>query len=106
MKGTYILDDGGLVVACPDVHIWGKWLESSEAERIVSNEDTPGGRVSTIFIGLDMNPARVSGRLPAPPPLLWETRVMSGPLLGDQERYSSRTDAEAGHKRMVEKVLE
>ncbi len=104
MTGTYVLNARGTPVRCDDVLVWAKWLGASEKLRTVANKETPGGRVSTIFIGLDMNLVRLSG--PATPPLLWETRVMSGPLLGDQERYCTREEAEAGHKRMVEKVLE
>ena len=37
-------------------------------------------------------------------PLLFETMVFGGPLDGEQERYSTWNEAEAGHKLMVERV--
>lgn len=82
MSKTYILDDDGEPELCEDVLVWGKWLGEAEDKRIVANEETPNGRVSTIFIGLDMRPLTQDEL----PPVLWETRVMSGVLYGEQDR--------------------
>jgi hypothetical protein len=53
--------------------------------------------VSTVFLSL--NHSFTDG-----PPLVFETMVFGGPLDGEQDRYSTRADALAGHARMVERV--
>jgi hypothetical protein len=57
----------------------------------------PGVEVSTVFLSL--NHSFANG-----PPLVFETMVFGGPLDGQQDRYSTRADALAGHARMVELV--
>lgn len=56
--------------------------------------------VSTVFIGLDYNFC-VEG-----PPIVFETMIFHGPLAGEQERYSTWEEAEAGHKRWVRRVID
>ncbi len=53
--------------------------------------------VSTVFLGLDHGYG--DG-----PPVLFETMVFGGPLDGEQVRYKTWEQAEAGHTAMVQTV--
>lgn len=65
--------------------------------RHVGIDEIGASTVSTVFLGLDH--AHNGG-----PPVLWETMVFGGDLDGEQERYTSRADAVAGHAAMVARV--
>jgi hypothetical protein len=65
--------------------------------RVALDAVFPGVEVSTVFLSL--NHSFANG-----PPLVFETMVFGGPLDGQQDRYSTRADALAGHARMVELV--
>ena len=103
----YILDDKGEPLALNgdiremDLTEWGKFMEN--AKRHVGDETIDGIRISTVFLGLDHN---FSDEGPA---VLWESMLFckegNHPLHNDCLRCSgSREQAEAMHKRMVEKV--
>ena len=96
MTAKYTLVDGKPRLE-PDVMKWAVWMEGADEERVVAADAVGGSRVSTTFLALDHNFA-------GGPPLLWETMVFGGPLDGEQERYTSRDDALAGHRRWVEHV--
>lgn len=89
----YILNAKGEPERCESLLEWGAWFE--RADRHVAVTELPGGgRVSTVFLGLDHG-------WDGGPPVLWETMVFG---LGDQEisrRYRSRHDAEVGHEQLV-----
>ena len=55
--------------------------------------------VSTVFISLDHS-------FGDGPPLLFETLVFGGPLDDECERYSTKAEAEEGHTKWVQRVLE
>ena len=96
MNDKYILKNK-IAVPVENVLEWGHWFET--ADRIVKQETLSHGYyVSTVFLGLDHNFG--SGK-----PLLFETMVFKGKDMGDldMERYSTWEEAEAGHKKMVEK---
>jgi len=99
--GRYILD-GHKPVEEPDLLKWGMWLET--ADRCVALTDFPGVRISTVFLGLDHN-FSISG-----PPILFETMIFTArdddPLYGEMDRYSTWEEAEAGHIRMINRVIE
>lgn len=99
MKGDsmlkYVLDGAGEPVEEPDALKWGNWFE--DADRHVGCTPIGDVKVSTVFLGLDH--AFTGG-----PPVLWETMVFGGPLDGEQDRYTSRADAEHGHTEMVKRV--
>ena len=96
--GKYVLNDAGEPVEEPDVLAWGLWMQS--AHRHVADEaPIPGVRVSTVFIGLDHN-------FGDGPPLLWETMIFGGAYDQETWRYTTRAEAEAGHRRAVERVIE
>ena len=56
-------------------------------------------RVSTVFLGLDH-------RFEDGPPVVFETMCFGGSLEGNEERYSTKAEAEAGHARWVQKARE
>jgi len=88
MIGQFILGpDGRTPVAEPDISKWGLWLET--ADRSVQKTAFGEVEVSTVFLGLDHS---FGGR-----PMLFETMIFGGPLDGYQERYSTWSEAEAGH---------
>jgi hypothetical protein len=77
-----------------DIHTWARFFENIDNRRI--GEDVIGNvRVSTVFLGLNHN-MRMTGD-----PVLFETMIIGGPLDSSQWRYTSYTDAEAGHQEAV-----
>lgn len=91
----YILD-GHKPVIEKDLMKWAAWLE--DADRSVGKtEISKDVSVSTVFLGLDH-------QFGEGPPLIFETMVFGGPLDQYEERYSTWEEAEAGHKRWVEKA--
>jgi len=87
----YILKKKELVPV--DLMTWAKWFET--AERHIGDDTINGVRISTVFLGLDHNWG--DG-----PPLLFETMTFGGKE-EEQERYATYEEAEAGHKKFVEK---
>jgi len=94
MNGKYKLE-GHEPVPVDDLLEWGAWLQT--ADRHVALDIFGDVRVSTVFLGLDHS-------FGGGAPLLFETMVFGGPLDGEQERYHTWDEAEAGHKLMIEKV--
>ena len=94
----YMLDAAGNPVRVPDTLTWGLWYET--ADRQVARTEVGVATVSTVFLGLDHR----SGPRDPDLPILWETMVFDGALDGEQERYTSRAAALAGHAAMVERV--
>lgn len=92
----YILDDAGNAVPVPvaALAVWAKRPHSSR----VAREEIGDVLVSTIFLGIDHNFSEHGS------PVLWETMVFGGAHDQAQERYTSKTDALAGHARWVAKV--
>lgn len=92
--GEYYILDGHKV---KDVNLmtWAKWFETND--RHVADEKIGDVRISTIFLGLDHS-------FGSGPPLLFETMVFGGPLDQEMDRYSTREEAEKGHKEMIDKV--
>lgn len=110
--GKYTLK-GHEAVPCEDICKWSEWLESADRHvgktdigipawkfwlgRILKIKHWEPTRISTVFLGLDHS-------FGDGPPMLFETMIFGGSLDGEQERYSTWDEAEAGHKRWVEKV--
>jgi hypothetical protein len=67
------------------------------AEMLLDAFDGTVIRVSTVFLPIDHNWA-------GGPPILFETMVFGGPEAWDgwQDRYTTLSDAKAGHDRIVE----
>lgn len=98
MPGQYILNEKGEPEPCDDLIKWAKWLETA-TDRTVAKDKAGDAEVSTVFLGLDHSFGQG-------PPLLYETLVFGGPMEGEQERYSTKEQAEAGHKRILAAVRE
>jgi len=104
MSDKYILV-GQTPVPCEDLMEWARWYET--ADRHVFDESTVTHRVSTVFLGLDHNFQRLI--MGVGEPLLFETMVFCQheskcDLDGEMDRYSTWSEAEAGHHAMVERV--
>lgn len=92
----YILaEDGKTPVVCEDMHEWGRWMQDAKARKVALTV-IPGGRISTIFLGLDH-------QYGDGPPLLWETMYFEGDSFKDLacERYTTYEEAVIGHAEMV-----
>ena len=94
---NYILDESGNPKPCEDIAEWARWFCDSDEQRIVAKSHIGESKVSTVFLGLDH-------QWGDGPPLIYETMVFGGDLDGEQNRYSTREEAESGHKDMVAKV--
>ena len=88
---------GHEIVPC-DAFTWGMWHGMSNC--VISRDEVGEVIVSTIFLGLN----RESD--PDSPPLVFETMVFGGSYGDYQERYTTYTQAEAGHRRIVEMISE
>jgi hypothetical protein len=99
MSDKYILDSAGNPEPAPSLMAWANWFDGNRDKRRVGDDTVGDVRVSTVFLGLDHS-------FGGGPPLLYETMVFGGPLDGEQERYSTRAEAEAGHATMLARVTE
>jgi hypothetical protein len=93
----YILNDKGEIVPTSDPIEFAKSFECAETQSM--KDEVYGVLVSTVFLGINHQYD------PNGPPLVWETMVFG--LKGQEDRpirYSSKAEAEEGHKRMVELV--
>jgi len=93
--GHYILR-GKEPVPASDTLEWGRWFENKDNRRVAFDKVEDEAEVSTVFVGLDHG---FGGT-----PLLFETMVFGGKLDGEQDRYSTWEEAEAGHKAIVGRV--
>jgi len=73
---------------------WSRLFSDAQYRRVALDE-TPNGKVSTVWLGLDH---AFSERAM---PLIFETMVFGGPLDGECERYAFEEDAVAGHAAML-----
>jgi hypothetical protein len=94
MSRYYILE-GRIPVQCDDVLEWGKWYRT--AERVVAQESVGEAIISTVFLGFDHGWGDLK-------PIVFQTMVFGGLLDQEHERYYTWEEAEAGHKKMVERV--
>ena len=101
MNDYYILNDAGQPVQAKTVIEWAEWFEKADVDRrIALDEITPNVKVSTVFLGLDHR-FGMSGD-----PIIFETMIFGGPIDGHMRRYSTRFEAEEGHKDMVKLAKE
>jgi hypothetical protein len=73
-------------------------LEDAQSRRVASDMIMPGLSVSTVFLALDHS------MFDGEPPVLFETLVFSDEEsgeTGEQRRYTSWAEAEAGHAEVV-----
>jgi hypothetical protein len=91
VNDKYILDTNGNPEKEPDVLKWAKWFE--RGQRKIAWTWTKGGRISTVFLGLDH-------------PLLYESLIQDGPREGEIHRYATHEEALDGHLRLVGELRE
>lgn len=104
----YILDAHGDPQVCEDLFTWTHWMETHRGLLHVADTRFGAVRVSTVFLGLDHGFgafAEALGWEPGPP-ILYESMVFGGPLDGEQWRYATRAEADAGHTALCIAVTE
>ena len=101
MSGYYILDDEHNVVGPVALQAYFEWCRTGFKTKRRVNETTVGDVwVSTVFLGLDHRFGDLDSA-----PIVFETMTNDGEgHWGNQERYTTWKDAEAGHARMVAKI--
>lgn len=92
------------VIPVDDVIEWGAWMEETRENdgRRVGSDNVNGHWVSTVFLGVDH-------QYGDGPPLVFETMVFpSEENMREEymERYSTLEEAEAGHARAVQGVMD
>mgnify|MGYP001599867616 CR=1 FL=1 len=94
-RPRYYARDGSLLLG--GTLEWARLLEDESVRRVAFTKLPSGAVVSTVWLGLDHN-------FGAGPPLIFETMVFGLPDGEEpQERYSTETEALAGHKAMCAK---
>lgn len=73
-----------------------RFLEDDTPRRVVGLTHVGDARVSTVFLCLDHG---YEGE-----PVLFESMIFGGPLDGEQCRYHTWEEAEAGHAELVERA--
>ena len=88
---------GREVVPCSRA-VFCRLLDHPWARIVARHRLADGVEISTVFLGLN-HAWTIDG-----PPVVFETRVFGGPLDGQQDRYYTFGEAEAGHAEMVARV--
>lgn len=84
----------------PDGKIEPCSLDETEwSKRWQIKTNVEGHLVSTIFLAADVS---IRGDYPA----LFETLIFGGPLSGEVERYATKSQAEIGHEKWVDRLRE
>lgn len=112
MLDQYILE-GHKAVPCDDILKYGNWFKEANKRVAKTEIGIPAWKfwlgkllkikrwepvkILTVFLGLDY-------RFGDGDPLLFETMIFGGELDEEQQRYTTWGQAEAGHKKWVEKV--
>lgn len=97
MSIYYKLDENGNPQ--PMGHDLSAWLKEMRKNRRVAFDEVGVSTVSTVFCGVDRSLGRG-------PPLVFETMVFGGVLDGSEQLYSTREQALAGHKQLVQRAKE
>lgn len=92
---SYILDENRNVIPAADLKSWARWFES--ADRVVAQNQIGPYWISTVFVGVDHR------HFGDGPPIVFETMVFADGDPGEQYRYCTWTEAEAGHEAMAAK---
>lgn len=91
----WALDEDGEPYPVHGVREWAGAFEPTYGQRVVGDDLAWGFvRVSTVFLGIDHGFGRGA-------PVLFETMTFGGPFDGDQDRYHTRAEAVAGHRRTL-----
>ena len=104
--GQYILDENGNAVQAKGLLSWGRWMQERGDQHILARDQIGNSLVSTVFLGLDHTHYLLvsSDNLDSATykPTLWETMIFGGQHDQFQNRYTSREDALAGHRKIVQ----
>lgn len=106
MSDFYILNDNHEPVSVADVLEWARWMEGGamhgiDRRRVAHTQLAEGDiSISTVFLGVDHNHARHFGGRDSRP-ILFETMIFGGLHDGEQWRYHTWSEAEAGHAAAV-----
>ncbi len=93
MNKKYIMDKDGNPVICESLTEWAEAMEIGN--RRIAEDLLPNGvSVSTVFLSIDH---AFNGGLP----VLFETMIFGGPHDQWQDRYHTKDEAVAGHRRVV-----
>jgi hypothetical protein len=95
IMSEYYKLNGKEVVECDNLLDWAKWYET--ADRIVKKDKIGDAEVSTVFLGLNHG---WDGKI-----LLFETMIFGGEFDDFQDRYETWEEAEIGHQKAIEKIL-
>jgi hypothetical protein len=95
-RDWYILDASGNPIPVTNASQMDEFWQS---DRHIGNTERDGIQVSTVFLGLNHSFGHIG------PPVLWETMIFGSEFDGEQERYTSRSAALAGHAAWVAKVF-
>ncbi len=88
--------EGKKVVKCEDLLKWGKWY--AKADRTVAKTKKNNVGVSTVFLAFtnSLNESHL---------LFFETMVFGGEHDGEQWRYATWEEAEAGHAKVCKEIF-
>jgi len=95
MAFCYYVLDNHTPIPATSVLEWGAFLEKDENRIVALTGVCDDAHVSTVFVGLDHNFLGVG------PPLLFESMIFGGAHDGEQRRYATWAEAEAGHAEFV-----
>ncbi len=96
----YILKDGKPIPV--SFEEWAKWFDT--ADRVIERTMLDDGTIiGTWFISYDSYDSLWGD---GTKPSLFETTVIGGELDGEMERYTTLSEAKAGHAEMVQRVKE
>lgn len=93
-KAKYYILVNKVPVKIEDTMEWCKWILANDENRYIAKDIVCDCRIITFFFGM------ITESLPK----LFHITVIGGVLAGENETYSTWQEAEAGHKRMVERV--
>jgi len=80
--------------------VWAKWCGEGERRRVQQDIFNGKCNVSTVFLGLDHSFSDEG------PPILFETMIFGGVFSEYQDRYATWDEAEEGHKKALNMILE
>jgi len=98
MIGLYILDDDNNPIPTFDITEWGLMMNDIDRRR-VADANIAGYWISTVFLGLDH-------QFWKGPPLLFETAIFGPDEVEIRRRYSTWSEAAAGHRYICEQIAE
>lgn len=108
-KDKYILDENNNVIPASLIE-WGKFMESIGKKRIIRKDVLMGVLVSTVFLGTDHKfSTEEEKQRPDYKPDIFETMIFDKMGKGNDiycDRYSTWKEAEEGHKKAIQWVLD